>query len=53
MTIFTINMLYCNIPLFIFVFQHLGERRGAYKALVGKTEGKGHVEDLRVDRGYH
>jgi hypothetical protein len=27
----------------------MGERRGAYKALVGKPEGKNHLEDPGVD----
>jgi hypothetical protein len=26
-----------------------GERRDAYKALVGKPEGKSHLEDLGID----
>jgi hypothetical protein len=28
----------------------IGELRNAYKILVGKHEGKGHVEDIAVDR---
>jgi hypothetical protein len=27
----------------------MGERRGAYRALVGKTEGRNHLEDPGVD----
>jgi hypothetical protein len=27
----------------------MGERRGAYRALVGKPEGRSHLEDSRVD----
>jgi hypothetical protein len=28
----------------------LGERRGAYRVLVGKSEGENHLEDLDIDR---
>ena len=27
----------------------MGERRGAYRVLVGKPEGKNHLEDLGID----
>jgi hypothetical protein len=27
----------------------MGERRGAYRVLVGKSEGRGHLEDPSVD----
>ena len=27
----------------------VGERRGVYKVLMGKTEGKSHLEDLGID----
>ena len=27
----------------------MGERRGVYRVLVGKSEGKNHLEDLGVD----
>jgi hypothetical protein len=27
----------------------IGERRGAYRAFVGKPEGKNHLEDLGID----
>ena len=30
----------------------MGERRGAYKVLVGKPEGKSRLEDLGVDGSY-
>jgi hypothetical protein len=29
----------------------MGERRGAYRALVGKSEGNNHLEDPGVDGG--
>jgi len=28
---------------------HMGERRGAYRVLVGKPVGKNHLEDLGID----
>jgi hypothetical protein len=28
---------------------HTGERRGAYRALVGKPEGRNHLEDPGID----
>jgi len=27
----------------------MGERRGAYRILMGKTEGKSHLKDLGID----
>jgi hypothetical protein len=27
----------------------MGERRGAYRVLVGKPEGRNHLEDSRID----
>jgi hypothetical protein len=45
--------MFCNVLLFIFLFSRLGERRVAYRALIGKIEGKSHVEDLSIDRSYY
>jgi hypothetical protein len=28
---------------------HVGERRGVYRLLVGKPEGKNHLEELGID----
>jgi hypothetical protein len=28
----------------------MGERRGAYSVLVGRPEGKNHLEDIDIDR---
>jgi hypothetical protein len=50
MRIFTLKVLYCNVPLFTFPFPGLEEWRGAYRALVGKSGGKSHVENLSIDR---
>jgi len=30
-------------------FAPMGERRGAYRILMGKTEGKSHLKDLGID----
>jgi hypothetical protein len=28
---------------------HMSDRKGAYRVLVGRPEGKGHFEDLSID----
>jgi hypothetical protein len=52
MRMFTLKTFCCNAPLLILPFPRLGERGSAYRALVGKIEGKSHVEDLSIDRRY-
>jgi hypothetical protein len=32
---------------------HMGERRGVYRVLVGKSEGKNHLDDPGVDGGIY
>jgi hypothetical protein len=41
---------YFKIITYLFQYSRMGERRGAYMALVGKPEERNHLEEPGVDR---